>query len=210
MSKKIAIIGAGDLGQHMAHYLLKSQDYQVVGFYDDFKSQEEKIMSLPILGKLSDFELDYKNGIFSELFLGIGYKHLSFRYEIYKRIFGKIPLAKYVHRSCLIDTSAQIKAGSFLLPGSIIDKGAIIEENTFVNVGCVIAHDTKIGANCFLAPGVKMAGFIKTGHSCFFGIGTTVINNLNITDNVQTAAGSVLVNNIDESGIYIGVPAKKK
>ena len=42
------------------------------------------------------------------------------------------------------------------------------------------------------------------------GIGACINNNLSICMDCMVGAGAVAVKNIEESGIYIGVPARKR
>ena len=44
----------------------------------------------------------------------------------------------------------------------------------------------------------------------WIGIGAIVSNNLKIYDHVTIGAGAVVVKDIEEAGIYIGIPAKKR
>ena len=41
------------------------------------------------------------------------------------------------------------------------------------------------------------------------GVGSAVKNNVSITSDCTIGAGAVVVDNIEESGTYVGVPAKK-
>ncbi len=41
------------------------------------------------------------------------------------------------------------------------------------------------------------------------GIGSVVSNNINITSGCKVGAGAVVVKDIDETGTYVGVPARK-
>jgi len=42
------------------------------------------------------------------------------------------------------------------------------------------------------------------------GIGAIINNNVNIYEHMTLGAGAVVVKDITESGIYVGVPARKK
>lgn len=45
---RIAIIGAGDMGQQIAHVAIKN-GYGIVGFYDDY-CKDEYVNKIPVLG----------------------------------------------------------------------------------------------------------------------------------------------------------------
>lgn len=203
--KKLAILGSGDLGQLIAHHAPDS-NFEVVGFFDDFAVKE--VNQIPILGKVKDVETQFNKGLFTHIIIGIGYKHLTFRSDLFKSLKNKIPFANIVHSSCYIDSSVKLGEGIVILPGSVVDKGCIINDNVLLNTACVIAHDSEIGFNCFLAPRVSIAGFVVIGESCFIGINTTVIDGIQVANNVQTGGATLLTKDIIKCGLYVGVPAR--
>lgn len=207
--QRLAIIGSGDLGQLIAHHSILDQHYHLTGFFDDFRNKGDAIGAGIVLGGIAEVEKLYLEGIFDCLLIGIGYKHPAFRKQCYETFCSKIPMGKLVHSSCFVDSSASIGAGSVLLPGCVLDSGVVIEENALLNTGCIVAHDTCVGKHSFLGPGVTLAGFITVGEECFIGVGTTVIDNIVIASQVQTGGGAVITRSLTESGLYVGIPAKK-
>ncbi len=207
--KRLAIIGAKDLGQLIAYHAKATSQFEVVGFFDDFCTAGEMTTNGPVLGKIADAIKHFTDNHFDQFILGIGYNHLDFRWKCYSELSQKIPAATLIHPSCYVDPSVQISSGCFLLPGCTLDAGVSIGENTLLNTSVSIAHDTTVGNNCFLGPGVNLTGFISVGSNCFLGAGTTVVDKIKINDQVQTGAGAVVTKSITESGLYVGVPAKK-
>jgi len=208
--KKLAIIGSGDLGQQIAYHSLNDNHYDVVGFFNDFLPKGTVVNDLSILGGQEDIKRLFNLKVFDVLMIGIGYKHFrerAFLFELYKE---SIPFGTIVHSSAYVDLSCSIGQGVIIYPGCILDMNVIIEDNVLLNAGCVIAHDTIIGRHSFLSPAVKIAGFVKINRSVSLGIGTIIIDNLKIGENIRTGAGAVVVKDLIESGLYIGIPAKKK
>ncbi len=208
-SNKLAIIGAGDLGQLIAHHAIYC-GYTVVGFYDDTLPKGSLKGNYSILGNLAEIEQDFKSKSFDFLMIGIGYKHMNARQLIFERFESlEIPFATLIHPSCFVDASSSVSPGSFLLPGCVIDRGVSIGKNVLLNTACTVAHDTKVGDHSFLAPRVALAGFIKIGDRCVLGINTTVIDNIDIASGAQTGGGAVVIKNLVEPGLFVGIPAKK-
>ena len=206
MSKRVLIIGAGDLGELMAHHLQQDDRYELVGFLDDTKPVADKV-----LGGLDKLDELYANKSFDEVLIAIGYKHFDFKEKLYKEIKSKnIPLASFVHQSSFVDISAKIGEGSFLCPGVTLDKDVELGACVLLNTGVTIAHDTKLGDFCFLGPSVNLAGFIKVAAKSFLGINTTIIDNIEISTAIQTGASATVVKNISEPGLYLGTPARLK
>jgi sugar O-acyltransferase (sialic acid O-acetyltransferase NeuD family) len=206
--EKLAIIGAGDLGQLLSYHAFQDGHYDVAGFFDDFRTKDEIVSNFRVLGNTSEIFNVYKNGVFDVLMIAIGYKHIEIRKQMFDKYFSHIPIGKVIHSSVYADPSSSISAGSFILPGCIIDRNVKIEENVLLNTGCVIAHDSSIRSHSFLSPGVNVAGFVTIGECCNIGINSTIIDNIKITSNVQTGGGTVVIKNLELSGLYVGNPAR--
>lgn len=207
--KRLAIIGSSDLGQLIAYHAFTDKHYNVVGFYDDYKTKNDVVDGIKVLGKISDLLSDHADNKFDCIMVAIGYKHMAARQSVFEQFKGKMPFGSIIHSSAFVDTSATVKEGCFILPGCILDRNVYLHENVLLNTGCVIAHDSSVEKHSFLSPAVKMAGFSKVGSACNIGINTTIIDNISICDNVQTGGGAVIINSITEPGLYIGIPAKK-
>ncbi|PVX46588.1 sugar O-acyltransferase (sialic acid O-acetyltransferase NeuD family) [Flavobacterium sp. 103] len=207
MSKTLAILGAGHLGQQIAHYAIHDNHYQKVVFFDDF-SNESSINGFFVLGNLDDVEKEFKNESFDELIIGIGYKHLEVRKQLFERFIDCIPFGKIIHSTSWIDQTAKVGLGSVIYPMCTIDANSIVSENTILNISCAVAHDTFIGKHCFLSPRVALAGFIIIEELCILGINSTVIDNLTIISKTQIGGGAVVIKNISKSGLYVGNPHK--
>lgn len=210
MKKRLAILGAGDLGQLIAHHA-KSCNFEIAGFYDDFQTQEMAANKFILLGKISDIENDFKISKFDEICIAIGYKHLDFKEKVVENLKSKnIPLASIIHPSAYIDSSAKIGKGVVILPHTTVDAGCTIDDGVLLNTAVCIAHDTHIATCCFIAPAAALAGFIKLEKKCFIGINSTIIDNISICQDTQIGAGAVVTKSITEKGLYVGIPARKK
>jgi len=205
MNRVLGIIGSGHLGQQIAHYAISENQFDNVVFFDDY-NKDNFVKNFKILGTTNDILIEYENGSFSELIIGIGYNHLTFRKMIFEKFIGEIPFATLIHSSCWVDKSAIIEQGCIIYPGTIIEQNVIIKRNTILNISCSIAHDSIIGSHSFLSPRVAIAGFVKTKECCVFGINSSIIDNIKITNNVQLGAGTVVIDNIDKKGLYVGNP----
>lgn len=206
--KRIAIIGAGELGCQINNIIKEIPQIIVVGFFDDLKTPV-KTKGQIFIQPLESIDSLYEQNEYDELIIGIGYKHFRLRQNIFEKYKTKIPFARIIHPSSIVDKNATIAEGTVLYPGVILDKGVIIEENVILNLGCCIAHDTKIGAHSFLAPRVTIAGFSKIGKRCFIGINATCIDSVHICDDVTIGAASLVLCNIENPGVYYGHPIKQ-
>jgi sugar O-acyltransferase (sialic acid O-acetyltransferase NeuD family) len=203
----LGIIGAGHLGQQIAHYAILDHHYEKVVFFDDYTTEKE-VNDFPILGNSEIIHSAYENNLFDELIIGIGYKHLAIRKKMFEQFFDVIPFGKIIHSTTWVDQTSKIKHGCVIYPRCCIDAHVVIDCNTILNISCSVAHNTIVGKHCFVSPNVAMAGFINIKEQCIIGINSTIIDNISIAQKTQIGAGTVVVKNIDKAGLYVGNPQK--
>lgn len=205
--RRIAIVGAGELGQQIAHLGLKN-GYRIVGFFDDW-TDSATVMNLPVFGKLSD--IDKNNCHFDALILGVGYKHFEFRKSFFDEFCSRYEFASIIDDSAVIDPTACVGKGCVIYPNVTLDKDVCIGEDVILNISCTICHNSIIGSHSYIAPAVNIAGYVNVGEMVFLGIGATVMDDLSICDKTvigaQTLVNQVITNKM--GGVYVGVPARK-
>jgi len=206
--KRLAIIGAGDLGVQLAHLAQTTGQYSLAGFFDDTRHEGELHAGGVVRGGVDAIPGQYAQGEFDCLVVAIGYKHLRARQAIHERFAGQVPFATLVHPRALIDPTCTIGEGAVIFTGCVLDMGAKIGANVLLNAGCVIGHDSEIASGCFLSPAVSIAGFVTVEPGCVLGIGTIVIDNIRIATGTRTGAGAVVTRSIAQPGLYVGIPAR--
>lgn len=204
---RVAIIGADELGKLIAYHAIEDSGYEIVGFYDDFKTQLS-FNGFPILGKTDVLKADFNAGNFDAIIIGIGYNHMDVRERIFESFKNIVPFANIIHSSAYIDKDCKLGEGIVILPKVAIDMGTQIDDNVLINIGTIVAHHTKIGKHSFIAPGVSFAGLINVGEKCFVGIGAVVKDCVNIANSSVIGAGSLVLKNTEENSVSIGSPAK--
>jgi len=208
--KRLAIIGAGELGLQILNLSLSNPKLSVVGFFDDTIEVETTIIyDYKVIGTTNNIQTFFNSGIFDCLIIAIGYNHMIARKTLYSKYSQIIPFETIIHSSCIIDSSAKIGKGTVLYPGSIIDKNVVIEDNVLLNLNVVIAHNSIIGSHCYFAPSVTLSGFVHIDECNFIGTGSIIKDNLKICSHNIFGVGSVIVKDVVEQGIYYGNPAKR-
>lgn len=208
IKETLGIIGAGDLGQLIAHYAKISDQFAKIVFFDDFQKPNSYNEYGLIAGNTSQIELFIHQKKIQHLLIGVGYNHMDARESFFEKYSKLIHFPNIIHSSSYVDYTTKMGAGNILLPGCVIDKGCSIGNNIFFNPSCIIAHDNSIKDHTFFGPGVKISGFVHIGKKCFIGTGTTTVDNLSVGDNISTGAGTVITKNISKQGTYIGAPAR--
>lgn len=208
MNRTLAILGAGELGKQIAHLVISDNIFQHVVFFDDFETVNLEI-KYPVLGNFTDVKNAFKDRLFDEAVIAIGYKFLSKKKDVYLGLAPFVPFATIIHSTCWVDSSVKIGDGTVLYPCCCIDKGVVISSNTILNLGVTISHDSVIGSSCFLAPSVVLSGFVQIGECNFIGANSTIIDSIKMKNNVFLGAGSLVLKDIIEEGKYVGNPLRK-
>lgn len=202
MRERVIIIGASGHGKVVADIIIKSGD-TVVGFLDDNPDLGETFLGFPVLGKIEKFQ-DYKN---SKFVIAIG--NADIREKISESMKG-VKWYTAIHPSAQISSiKTSVGAGTVVMANTVINSGAEIGEHCIINSGAVIEHDNRIEDFVHVSVGAKLAGTVHVGKNSWIGIGAVVSNNLSICKECTIGAGAVVVNDIEESGTYIGIPARR-
>lgn len=119
----------------------------------------------------------------------------------------------------------QIGENSFIGPFVEIQKQVLIGARTKVQSHSFVCELVTIGNDCFIGHGVMFINDLfseggpangdktkwkltNVGNNVSIGSNATILP-ISICDNVVIGAGAVVTKNINQSGIYVGNPAKK-
>ncbi|HUX78697.1 MAG TPA: NeuD/PglB/VioB family sugar acetyltransferase [Alphaproteobacteria bacterium] len=119
------------------------------------------------------------------------------------------PLATLVAPSASIGISSMICPGSFVAHQAHIGPMAKVGKGCIINTGAIIEHDCIIGDYSHISIGAAIAGRSIVGDLCSLFAGSTVNDSIQICNDVIVGSGAVVIDNIQESGIYVGVPARR-
>ena len=197
----LIIIGASGHAEVLADIAFKT-GYKLEGFLDDNDAISE-VLGHKKLGKISDC-LKYKNTC--DFVIGIGNN------AIRKKIAEEYPELNFVtliHPNASIGLDVKIDKGTVVMPMAVINSCATIGKHSIINSGAVVEHDCNVGDFCLIAPHATLCGVVKIGNEVHIGAGSVINQVLAVCDNVMVGSGSVVTKSIEESGTYIGVPARK-
>lgn len=206
--KKVAFLGSGEMAYHAAHYMVEDNQFEVVGYYDDYTPVGTIVNGYPILGKIADVIKGYEDRVYDGLMNTIGFTRFPYRKKLYEMFEDKVPFVTFIHSSCVVDPTAKIGKGVLIFPRAILYLDAVVEDNVFIQINSYVT-DSIVRKHTLLSGTVSIGGHSDIGECCFLGIGTTVSSDTKICDNVFTGAGTVVAKNITEPGTYVGVPARK-
>lgn len=201
MKRKLAIIGFGGHGRVVADVATAIGCYEEIVFLDDVKPVTEityRYMGTSAIAE--ELQMEYA------LFVAIGNSCIR------QKIMDRYPNAEYptlIHPSAIIGSHVSIGKGTVIMPGSIINTGTQIGKGVICNTASSVDHDCIVGDFCHISVGTHICGTVELGQHDWIGAGATIINNCSVCSQCTVGAGAVVVKNITESGIYIGVPARR-
>ncbi len=204
MKNKLLIIGASGHGKVVADIAIKMNKWQSISFLDDDKSFKSS-MGLKVIGTSEDVFAHIDE---YEIFVGIGNNTTRQKiHEILETFGASIPVL--IHPNAVIGNQVEIGNGTAVMAGTVVNCCTKIGKSCIINTGSTIDHDNCIEDFVHISPGAHLAGTVKVGQGSWLGIGSIVSNNITITNGCKVGAGSVVVKDINETGIYIGVPARR-
>lgn len=104
--------------------------------------------------------------------------------------------------NCIIGSNSAIVRGS-------ANELTILEDGVNIAPGCCIGHGTFIGAQTHLANNVSTGGSSYISEYCFIGSSAVVSPGVVIgSSDVTLGSGGVMAKSIEDSGVYVGIPAK--
>lgn len=133
------------------------------------------------------------------------------RYDIIQRLPKETKFFTWVHPTAIImDENVEIGEGSFIGAYSILTTNIKIGKHAILNRGNHIGHDCEIGNYFSAMPGVIISGNVKIYDVVYIGSNSSIREKLSIHSMVTIGMNSGVVKNIEEIGVYVGTPAKKK
>ncbi|WP_314329821.1 acetyltransferase [Oribacterium sinus] len=199
--KEVVIVGASGHGKVVADIVLKSGD-KVFGFLDDNPKMEGTFCGFPVLGRTDEWKM------LQDKFFIIAIGNPGIRESMSHKIQGEFYTA--IHPSAQISLiDIKIEEGTTIMANAVINSGSYVGRHCIINSTAVVEHDNRISDFVHISVGAKVAGTVEIGARTWIGMGACINNNLSICSDCIIGAGAVVIKSIEESGIYIGVPARK-
>lgn len=197
---RLIIVGAGGHAKVIADIALKN-GYTDINFLDD--SAKDDCMGFSVIGACNEIEA-FDDGN-TDFVIGIGSNNIR------KLIAEKYDVnwKTLVHPSAQTAFNTSVGKGTVVMAGAVVNPCTTIGKHCIINTNAVVEHDSVINDYVHISPGVALGGTVHIGKRTHIGIGATVKNNIDICEDCIIGAGTVVVKNINDSGTYVGVPARK-
>lgn len=119
------------------------------------------------------------------------------------------PIATLVAPSSTIGVGCIIGHGCLIAHHAHVGPMAKVGIGCIVNTSAVIEHECTVGDFAHVSVNSTIAGRSKVGDYSMVGAGATIIDGVEVGSNVTIGAGAVVRLSIGQSGVYVGVPARR-
>jgi UDP-3-O-[3-hydroxymyristoyl] glucosamine N-acyltransferase len=133
----------------------------------------------------------------------IGSEGMMWVWDGPEKVFLKQLGGVKIGKNCIIGSNSVIVRGS-------ANENTILEDGVNLAPVCAIGHGTYLGKNVHFANNISVGGGVYIEEFNFVGCGATINPGIKITvSDVLIGGGAVVVKNIEDSGVYVGTPAKR-
>lgn len=201
MNKKICIFGAGGFAHEV--FWLAHQCGQIVDAFIDIKPGSD-YEDVPVKDE------NYFNEEKHLAVIAIGNPSIRQKtaFSLIEK-YGKKIFTCLIHESVKYTDNVIIGAGSIICANCVLTCDIKLGDFSQLNLATTIGHDTVTGDYFTTAPGAHISGKVKIGNKVYLGTNASTVEDITICDDVTIGAGACVSKDILESGVYVGVPARK-
>ena len=197
----LGIIGSGGFGREcllLAKSLNKFDKIYFVEFDDFYK---EKYVDDTLVLKLSDCDLTKMSFV-----VAVGNPNL--RKKIISELPSKVKYTSLISKLSFFPKDVKKQEGLIVMPFCYLTSNISLGKHVHINSHCTIGHDSNIGDFNTLACSVMISGNTFTNELVYFGMNSCTKQGVKIAANSIIGLNSGVTKNLNESGVYIGTPAK--
>jgi sugar O-acyltransferase (sialic acid O-acetyltransferase NeuD family) len=130
------------------------------------------------------------------------------RYDMVQKLPKETQFFTFIHPTALIMDNVEIGEGSFIGAYSILTTNIKIGKHAILNRGNHIGHDCRIGNYFSAMPGSIVSGNVTIYGLVYMGTNSSIREKLSIHSLSTIGMNSAVIKNIEDSGTYVGCPAK--
>lgn len=146
----------------------------------------------------------------SEYYMMVAVADCRHRFDIVQKLPKETKYFTFIHPTTLImDKDIEIGIGSFIGAYSILTTNIKIGSHVILNRGNHIGHDSKIGDYFSAMPGAIISGNVTIHDLVYMGTNSSIKEKISIHSMVTIGSNAAVVRDIEETGVYVGIPAKK-
>jgi sugar O-acyltransferase (sialic acid O-acetyltransferase NeuD family) len=209
MSKRLVIVGNGQMAELFCSNFTHVAGYDVAGFaVDGSLVKEPRLLGLPLV-PLEEIEARFPPGQ-HEAFVAIGpVKNNAVRAAKFDELRRRgYRMASYVSPRAEVSPDATLGENVAIGHFCVVGPWARIGDNVLIGSSSIVGHHCQVGSHAFLPAHVVMAGSVVIGERAFIGTGTTIRDNVSIGEGCVISAGSTVLGDVEPGSVYASPAAK--
>lgn len=209
-NNKIVLIGCGQHARVVLYNLREQGKYEVACFLDSDKTRIGEYYEGYLIAGTYDDDLKKIEKRYQTNKFFIAFGNMQTRKKVYEKLVNAgWEAVNIIHPNAVVSPQAKLGKGVLIECGCLITPNPIIGDNVVINTGSQVNHDNVVGNHVYIASGVILSGGVVIHDNTLLDDGVVVTIGSNIVENCIIGAGSVVTKDITDSGVYVGVPAKK-
>ena len=206
---KLILVGGGGHCKACIDVVECTDEYEIVGILDRADLLGTSVLDYKIIGTDADFLKFKQEGC--QFLITVGQiKSAAIRKKIAQLLEQQeASLATIISPNAHVSKYAQIGKGTIVMHGVTVNASAEVGTNCILNTGCDIEHDAIIGHHTHISTYAVINGGCIIGDEVFVGSNATVSGSISLGNKILIGSGAVVFKNINDSGTYVGNPAKK-
>ncbi len=199
---KIFILGGGGHSKVIIN-ILRLDNCEIGGIYDDNKNKNETIYGIECIGTIGSIKNSFNEN--KGYICGIGDNIIR------KKITDKLDRLNWInciHPNATVPSCLNLGVGNVICAGAVIEPDTTIGNFNIINTLSSINHDCKIKNYVHIAPNSTLCGNIIVEDCALIGASSVILPNKRIGKNTIVGAGSVVLNDVGSNLVVYGNPVK--
>ena len=198
------IIGAGGFAKEVYFMLLKN-NIKCDGFIDI----DKKIIKVnnKIFETIEESYLNSHESKNNNYYIGIGNPQII---QKLKKFLNKLNFPNLIDKNTVITGNVNFGFGNIVCSNVVMTCDINIGNFNIFNLSSTVGHDVLIGDCNVFNPTTCISGNTVIGNNNLFGVNSTILEKIKIKNDIIIGANALVNKNIEDAGIYIGLPAKRK
>ena len=209
MSKRLVIVGSGQMAELFSSHFTHSSDYGVAGFAVDREFiKGHQLLGLPLV-PFDEAASHFPPESF-HAFVAIGpVRNNAVRAARFSELRLKgYRFANYISPRAEVSPDASIGENVSIGHFCVVGPWARIGDNVLIGSLSIIGHHCNVQSHAFLPAHVVMAGSVVIGERAFVGTGATIRDNVSIGEGCVIAAGATVLGDVEPNSVYASPAAK--
>ena len=203
MSDRVAIFGTGGFAREVGclmHDLGRGDD--IAAFHEpDEVFRPRKLLGVDVQPQSAFDPSTHK------AFVGIGTPRI--REKVVSELPRETHYETLIHPTAVISQWVELGTGTVVCAGVVLTCQISLGVHCHLNLNTTVGHDCTFGSFCTVAPGTNISGNCSFGDRVDVGTHAAFRQGIRVCSDVVIGMGAAVVKDIEESGTYVGVPARQ-